>query len=199
MTRVLAVLLLAVLCGAVAHADQSGDGALVREFNQGGALAASYSCMGCHGAALKGGTVAGALYGIEHRLSDDRIKAALLKPTPPMPANQLSGDDLTALVAYVTHLDGGIDHSLPVVSWSPLTPSDRAVVSVRFPHGLPKGATAQVIMHMGRMTHGSDQVPLAPGRDPNEGTATLPFTMGGAWIVIVRYDDRELDLPLQVN
>lgn len=78
-------------------------------------------------------------------------------------------------------------------------PTDRATISVAFLHDPPAAATVQVLMHMGGFTHGSGEIPLTRSADPKVLKASVPFTMGGPWVLVIRFEGERLELPLQVG
>lgn len=178
---------------------QTAPSTLVDSFNRGAALAGTLSCDNCHGAGLRGGNGGLSLYGIERRRSPAQVRTALLQPPAPMPAIRLSDRQLADLTTYLQNLDGGTQGAFPDVSWQPWVPSDRATVTVRFDHPVSGTPTVQVLMHMGRFTHGSDEIPLVQTGERGAMRASVPFTMGGAWVLLVRYGDERLELPLQVG
>jgi mono/diheme cytochrome c family protein len=190
--------LVALVFSAMTRA-QSAPSALVDSFNRGAALAGMLNCDNCHGAGLRGSNGRLSLYGIERRRSPAQVRAALLQPLAPMPAITLSDHQLADLITYLQNLDGGAQGAIPEVSWDPWVPSDRATVTVRFDHPVSGTPTVQVLMHMGRFTHGSDEITLVQTRERGVMHASVPFTMGGAWVLLVRYGDERLELPLQVG
>ncbi len=197
-TALFAALIAALSCAALGQ-QASTSPQLIETLNRGAALAGSLNCAGCHGAGLRGGSVAGSLYGIERRRSQAQIESAFSRPPAPMPAFTLSQQQLADLTGYLSNLDGGLGGTAPVVSWEPALPSDHAVISVAFLRGLPSAATVQVLMHMGSSTHGSGEIPLMRSADPKVLKASVPFTMGGPWVLVIHFDGQRLELPLQVG
>ena len=181
----------------VALVLRTGATAAAPDANAGAKLVANSSCVACHGANLKGGD-GPALYGIEHRRSAAQIAAAIENPKPPMPRQNFTTAQVQDIVAYLSSLDGGLDRSAPTVRLDPASPSDHARVIVTFPGGLPRAATVQAIMHMGSMTHGTSEIPLAKTSDPKALYGDVAFSMGGPWVIVVRYDGEELDVPVNV-
>jgi len=190
--------LVALVFSAISRA-QTAPPALVDSFNRGAALAGTLSCDNCHGAGLRGGNGGLSLYGVERRLRPAQVRAALLQPPAPMPAIGLSDSQLADLTTYLQNLDGGAQGAVPDVSWQPWVPSDRATVTIRFNRQVSGTPTVQVLMHMGRFTHGSEEIPLVQTGERGVMQASVPFTMGGAWVLLVRYGNERLELPLHVG
>ncbi|HEV2261772.1 MAG TPA: cytochrome c, partial [Candidatus Rubrimentiphilum sp.] len=134
--------------------------------NNGAQLVQANGCAGCHGAALKGGGLGPALYGIEHRLADARIADFIVHPRAPMPNFGFTGAQVADIVAYLTTLDGGAANTQPVVTFSPATPTDQATITVVFPGTPPQSVTVLPVMHMGTGTHHTALVQLQ--RSPND-------------------------------
>ncbi len=168
--------------------------------NNGAKLVQSNGCAGCHGAGLRGGGIGPALYGLEHRMPNAQIADFISHPRAPMPNFGFSGTQIGDIVAYLTSLDGGINNTLPVVTFSPASPVDQATITVTFPGTAPVSVSVLPVMHMGTGTHHTNVVQLqpAPG-DPHTFTGRIAFSMGGPWIVQIEYDGHELDVPLNVG
>ncbi len=168
--------------------------------NNGAQLVQSNGCAGCHGAGLKGGGIGPALFGLEHHMSNDQIADFIIHPRAPMPTFGFSATQVSDIVAYLTSLDGGINNTAPIVTFSPQTPVDSATISVTFPGTLPTSVSVLPVMRMGTGTHHTAMVQLQPSpSDPRTFTGRITFSMGGPWIVQVQYDGRELDIPLNVG
>ncbi len=197
-TALFAALIVALSSAALGQ-QPSTSPQLIETLNRGAALAGSLNCAGCHGAGLRGGSIGGSLDGIERRRSRAQIESAFSRPPAPMPAFALSQQQLADVAGYLSNLDGGLDGSAPVVSWEPALPTDHATISVAFLHGPPAAATVQVLMHMGSFTHGSGEIPLTRSADPKVLKASVPFTMGGPWVLVIRFEGERLELPLQVG
>jgi len=157
-------------------------------------------CAGCHGAGLKGGGIGPALYGIEHKLSNDAIAGFIRNPRAPMPNFGFTEAQISDIVAYLGSLDGGLGNTMPVVTFSPAAPVDQATISVTFPGTPPTNVRVLPVMHMGTSTHHTAQVQLQPSpTDPHTFTGRIEFSMGGPWTVQIEYDGHELDVPLSVG
>ena len=168
--------------------------------NNGAQLVQSNGCAGCHGAGLKGGRIGPALFGIEHRMTSDQIADFIVHPRAPMPSFGFSTTQVSDIVAYLASLDGGINNTAPIVTFSPQAPVDSATISVTFPGTLPTSVSVLPVMHMGTGTHHTAMVQLQPSpSDPRTFTGRITFSMGGPWIVQIEYDGRELDIPLNVG
>jgi hypothetical protein len=188
LVRFIAPLLAAlVLCAFAAQADQISAGAAIVQAN---------GCMGCHGAAFHGG-IGPALYGIEHRRSAAQIATAIAKPKAPMPTFPFSTTQISALVAYLSSLDGGA--SLPVATLAPANPGSHAVLSVRFPGRPPSSVIAVPAMQMGDGRMEGAPVDLHATKDPHLWQGTVSFSMAGPWSIDIRYDAKRLTLPVNVS
>jgi mono/diheme cytochrome c family protein len=175
-------------------ATASGNG------NNGAQLVQSNGCAGCHGAGLKGGGIGPALFGIEHHMTNDQIADFIVHPRAPMPNFGFTAAQVSDIVAYLTSLDGGINNTAPVVSFSPATPVDSATISITFAGTPPTSVSVLPVMHMGTGTHHTAMVQLQPSpSDPHTFTGRIAFSMGGPWVVQVQYDGREIDIPLNVG
>lgn len=173
---------------------------MIGNANNGAQLVQSNGCAGCHGAGLRGGGIGPALFGIEHRLTNDRIADFIVHPRAPMPNFGFSATQVADIVAYLTSLDGGTNNTAPVVTFSPASPVDSATISITFPGTPPASVTVLPVMHMGTGTHRAAMVQLQPSpTDPHTFTGRIAFSMGGPWIVQVQYDGREMDIPLNVG
>ncbi len=168
--------------------------------NNGAQLVQSNGCAGCHGASLKGGRIGPALFGIEHHMSNDQIADFIVHPRAPMPNFGFNASQVSDIVAYLTSLDGGINNSVPVVTFSPAAPVDFATISVTFPGTPPASVRVLPVMHMGTGTHHTAMVQLQPlPSDPHTFTGRIAFSMGGPWIVHIQYGGQELDIPVNVG
>lgn len=168
--------------------------------NNGAKLVQSNGCAGCHGAGFKGGGIGPALYGLEHHMSNAAIADFITHPRPPMPNFGFSDAQIGDIVAYLTALDGGINNTMPVVTFSPASPVDQATIMVTFPGTAPANVSVLPVMHMGTGTHHTNLVQLQPApNDPHTFTGRIAFSMGGPWIVQIEYDGHELDVPLNVG
>jgi hypothetical protein len=117
-----------------------------------------------------------------------------------MPNFGFSDAQIGDIVAYLTALDGGINNTMPVVTFSPASPADQATIMVTFPGTAPANVSVLPVMHMGTGTHHTNLVQLQPApNDPHTFTGRIAFSMGGPWIVQIEYDGHELDVPLNVG
>ncbi|MGZ3506568.1 MAG: c-type cytochrome [Vulcanimicrobiaceae bacterium] len=168
--------------------------------NEGAKLVQASGCAGCHGAGLKGGSVGPALYGIEHRLTNDQTADFIAHPRPPMPNFGFTSAQISDIVAYLSSLDGGANNEAPVVSFNPATPIDEATITVQFSGATPKDVSVLPIMQMGTNTMQTRLVHLTPqAGDPHVFTGRVVFSMGGPWTVRLQYDGKTLDVPLNVG
>lgn len=168
--------------------------------NNGEKLVQANGCAGCHGAALKGGGIGPALFGVEHRRSIAEIVAFLQQPKPPMPNFGFSEAQARDIAAYLSSLDGGANSSAPIVTFDPAAPTDIATISVRFPGTPPKDVSVLPIMQMGASTMETRVVHLQQSSsDPHVFTGKIVFSMGGPWTVRLQYDGQTLDVPLNVG
>ncbi len=168
--------------------------------NNGAKLVQANGCAGCHGAGLKGGGIGPVLYGIEHHMSNAQIADFIVHPRAPMPNFGFNDAQISDIVAYLTSLDGGVNNTMPVVTFSPAAPVDQATIMVMFPGTSPAHVSALPVMHMGTGTHHTRMVQLQQSpSDPHTFTGRIEFSMGGPWIVQIEYDGRELDVPLNVG
>lgn len=159
----------------------------------------SNGCTGCHGATWNGG-IGPALYGIEHRRNALQIAAHIKHPTAPMPNFGFTDAQIDDIVAYLSNLDGGAQSGAPVVTFEPATPIQAATVRVHFSGTPPQNVSALPIMTMGKNTMQTSVVALhATPSDPLTFSGRVTFSMSGPWIVRIRYDDRSLDVPLNVG
>ena len=178
----------------------AASGAARGDVNAGAQLVQANGCAGCHGASLKGGGIGPALFGIEHKLSNDQITNAIAHPKPPMPNFGFSGAQIANIVAYLSSLDGGANSAAPVVTFDPSTPTDVATITVRFPGTPPKDVSVLPIMQMGKSTMQTRVVRLSQSAsDPHAFSGKVVFSMGGPWTVKVQYDGKTLDVPLNVG
>jgi len=169
----------------------------------GAALVQSSNCSGCHGGRFQG-DLGPNLIGIEKRRTPVQIAGVITNPEPPMPKFDFSTQQVADVVAYLSQLDGGSGAGgggvQPKISLSPAKPTDSAVVSVSFPGTPPPDATVETSMSMGHSRMGSDPIKLKKTADPHKLSAKVPFEMGGAWMIKVRYDKtHEVDMPVTVG
>lgn len=168
--------------------------------NDGAKLVQANGCAGCHGANLKGGGIGPALYGIEHKLSNDQIADFIAHPRPPMPNFGFSQAQIGDIVAYLTTLDGGATSDRPVVTFDPAVPVDVATMTIRFPGTPPKDVTVLPVMQMGKSTMQTRPVHLTQSTtDPHVFSGRVVFSMGGPWTVQVQYDGNTMTVPLSVG
>ena len=165
--------------------------------NAGAKLVQNNGCMGCHGAKFEGG-IGPALYGLEHKLAPEQIADFIRHPRAPMPNFGLGETQINDIVAYISHLDGGIANDVPVVTWDPPAPLDSARMTVRFPGTPPRVVSVRAIMHMGMGSHHAD-VAMQPTSDPHVWQGLVHFTMGGPWHFELTYDGKVLEIPLNVG
>ncbi|MFN2449991.1 MAG: c-type cytochrome [Candidatus Baltobacteraceae bacterium] len=167
--------------------------------NNGAKLVQANGCAGCHGAALRGGSVGPALFGIEHKLSSPHIADFIAHPRAPMPNFGFSAQQIGDIVAYLSNLDGGAAQG-PVVTFDPTTPTDHATITVRFPGTPPAAVSVVPTMHMGSAAMAARAVPLTQSAsDPHVFTGPVVFSMSGPWTVRIEYDGKTLDVPLNVG
>jgi mono/diheme cytochrome c family protein len=170
------------------HGDPSAGAALVQ----------SFGCAGCHGAQLQGGS-GPKLVGIERRRSRAQIARAITDPVAPMPKFDLTRGQVADVVAYLSQLDGGVG-TQPRVSIEPVKPTDSALVRVWFPEKPPRNATVEASMSMGHSMMGTEKIKLRKTRDPHTLEARVPFEMGGAWMIKVRYGKSgKIEMPVNVG
>ena len=191
MLKHLIALTLVVALMPASAAFASGDA------KAGAKLVQASGCEGCHGPGLAGATTAPKLVGIEHRMSASAIASAIKAPKAPMPNFGFTDAQISNIVAYLSGLDGGTGK--PVVKLAPAKPTDHATVSVTFPGTPPEGARVQATMDMGKMSHGTGWLPLQKTSDPHTLAAKVQFSMGGAWMIHVKYGGQEMDLPVNVG
>ena len=170
--------------------------------NAGAALVQSSGCAGCHGAQLRGGN-GPKLVGIERRRTSAQIANAIVNPVAPMPKFDFNRQQVADIVAYLSQLDGGAAMNgamKPKISIRPANPTDSAMVRVWFPGTPPRDATVEATMNMGHSMMGTDRIKLRPSSDPHVLSAKVPFGMGGAWMIKVRYGKSgEVDMPINVG
>jgi mono/diheme cytochrome c family protein len=184
----------------VSHMNVSAVAGSSGDVNAGAKLVRSNGCEGCHGAALKGGSIGPSLYGIEHRLSSDQIACFIRHPKPPMPTFGFTTDQIDDVVAYLSSLDGGANGAQPTVTFAPNPPTGEAAITVTFPGTPPKDVTVLPIMQMGNSTMQTRPVHLPRStQDPHVYTGRVVFSMGGPWTIRVEYDGKTLDVPLTVK
>lgn len=168
--------------------------------NEGAKLVQANGCAGCHGASLKGGSIGPALFGIEHVRTPDQIANAIAHPKAPMPNFGFNTDQIHAIVAYLSGLDGGTNNQAPVVTFNPATPIDEATITARFAGTPPKDVSVLPIMQMGKSTMQTRLVHLVQSpSDPHVFSGRVVFSMGGPWTVKLQYDSNTLDVPLNVG
>jgi mono/diheme cytochrome c family protein len=179
--------------GGAAPSASSGNA------NSGAKLVQSSGCEGCHGAALRGGSIGPSLFGIEHRLSSAQIASKIGDPKPPMPNFGFTSAQIADIVAYLSGLDGG-SGGAPAVSFDPNPPDSSTTITVTFTGTPPATVTAATVMQMGSSSMRFAAIRLQPSpSDPHVFTGKLNFSMGGPWTVRVHYADKTLDVPLTVN
>lgn len=177
-----------------AVAAASGDA------NNGAKLVQANGCAGCHGAGLKGGGVGPALFGIEHKMTNDQVADFIVHPRAPMPNFGFTTQQVSDIVAYLTTLDGGAASDKPVVTFDPTVPIDMATISVRFPGTPPKTVTALPSMMMGKSSMQTRLVHLTQSSsDPHVFTGKIAFSMGGPWTIQLQYDGQTMTVPLNVG
>ena len=168
--------------------------------NNGAKLVQANGCAGCHGAGLKGGGIGPALFGIEHKMTNDQIGDFIVHPRAPMPNFGFTAQQAGDIVAYLTTLDGGAASDKPVVTFDPAVPVDQATISVRFPGTPPKDVTVMPTMQMGHSTMQTRLVHLTPSAsDPHVFTGKVVFSMGGPWTIDLQYDGKSMTVPLNVG
>ena len=172
--------------------------AAVPDSNAGAKLVQTHGCAGCHGAQFQGGD-APKLVGIEHRLTAGQITAALVHPKAPMPQYGFTDAQTADIVAYLSNLDGGAKASAPVAALSPDKPAGKATLTVKFPGTPPKNVTALPTMQMGSGTMTDAKVDLTPTSDPHVFQGVVHFSMGGPWTIVVTYDGKKLNVPVNVS
>jgi cytochrome c553 len=168
--------------------------------NAGAKIVQDHGCEGCHGASLKGGAVGPSLYGIEHRRTAEQIVNAIKNPRPPMPSYGFTSAQIEDLVAYLSDLDGGASGMKPTVSFAPNPPGATSTITVHFADTPPKDVIVTPMMDMGGSVMSSAAVHLhASAADPHTFVGKVEFSMGGAWTVQVKYDGKNLDVPVTVK
>ena len=182
-----AVTIAAAACGPHPSGDPKAGAALVQSAN----------CAGGHGGQFQG-DLGPKLVGIEKRRTPEQIAKAIADPQPPMPKFAFTPQQVADVVAYVSQLDGGFMRAK--ISILPAKPKDSAVVSVWFPGTPPSDATVEATMSMGHAMMGTNPIKLKKTGDPHKLAAKVPFEMGGAWMIKVRYDKSlEVDMPINVG
>jgi cytochrome c553 len=166
--------------------------------NAGAKLVQTHGCSGCHGAQFEGGS-GPKLNGVEKRLTSAQITSAIDHPKAPMPQYGFTSEQTADIVAYLSNLDGGARNSEPVATLSPDKPTGKATLSVKFPGTPPKKVTALPTMQMGTGTMTDAKVELAPASDPHVFTGVVHFSMGGPWTIVVTYDGKKLNVPVNVS
>lgn len=168
----------------------------------GAALVQSSTCAGCHGARFQG-DLGPNLIGIEKRRTPVQIAGVITNPEPPMPKFDFSAQQVADIVAYLSLLDGGggaTTEKQPKISLSPAKPVESATVTVEFPDAPAADATVQAAMSMGHSSMGTNPIKLQKTGDPHKLAAKVPFSMGGPWMIKVRYDKtHEVDMPITVG
>jgi cytochrome c553 len=187
----------ALLAGGCAKQSATSNVVVTGDPKAGAALVQTSNCAGCHGGRMQG-DLGPNLIGIEKRRTPVQIAGAITNPEAPMPKFAFSAQQVGDLVAYLSQLDAGGDE--PKISVSPEVPRDSAIVSVRFPGTPPSDAMLEASMKMGHSSHGPPPMRLKKTSDPHVLSARVPFSMGGAWMLKVRYDkSREVDMPINVG
>ena len=166
--------------------------------NAGAKLVQTHGCSGCHGAKFDDGD-APKLVGIEKRLTSAQITSAIDHPKAPMPQYGFTPEQTADIVAYLSNLDGGEKNSAPVATLSPDKPTGKATLTVKFPGTPPKKVTALPTMQMGSGSMTDAKVDLMPGSDPHVFSGVVHFSMGGPWTIVVTYDGKKLDVPVNVS
>lgn len=184
--------MIAALVPAIVHAAAYASG----NATGGAKLVQASGCEGCHGAGLRGST-APSLVGIEKRMSPAQIAKAIQDPKPPMPRFGLSDMQVANVVAYLSGLDGGKGN--PIVRLVPANPTQEATVNVTFHGTPPPGAQVEAMMQMGSMSHGSGWLPLHRTSDPHTLATKVHFSMGGPWMIRVRYGGKVMVMPITVG
>ncbi len=170
-----------------AHGDATSGAKLVQ----------SSGCEGCHGAALHGSSMAPNLVGIEKRMSVAQITKAIEDPKSPMPRFGFSEKQVADVVAYISGLDGG--SGKPIVRLNPANPAQEATVNVTFPDSPPRDAQVEATMQMGSMSHGTGWLPLRKTSDPHTLATKVHFSMGGPWMIHVKYAGKVMAVPISVG
>ncbi|TAM74884.1 c-type cytochrome [bacterium] len=182
---------------SVVHARAAGEPFAGGDAAQGAKLVQASGCEGCHGAGFTGG-IGPALVGIEKRLTAAQVADKIQHPKAPMPNFGFTDAQAADLVAYLSGLDGGTGK--PVVKIVPAEPTDQATVLVTFSGTPPSDVQVEAVMRMGAREHGTGWVPLQKTDDPHVVAAKVRFTMGGPWIVRVRYGKgAAMDVPVTVD
>ncbi len=141
--------------------------------------------------------MAPSLVAIEKRMSGAQIAKAIDDPKPPMPRFGFSQKQVADVVAYVSELDGG--SGKPIVRLNPANPTQETTVTVTFPDRTPQGAQVEATMQMGSMSHGTGWLPLHKTSDPHTLAAKVHFSMGGPWMIHVKYAGKVMDVPISVG
>ncbi|MBC5815653.1 MAG: cytochrome c [Candidatus Eremiobacteraeota bacterium] len=179
------------LCGSAIPANMPPPA----DPNAGAKLVSHNGCMGCHGAKFQGG-LGPKLFGIEHKLAPGQISDFIKHPRAPMPDFGFTDAQINDVVAYLSNLDGGTSGA-PVITLDPSTPKDHAKITVRFTGATPEHVTVRVSMQMGTTSHHSES-DLHPTKDAHVRQGDVRFLMGGAWVLTLIYDDKHVDMPLNV-
>jgi mono/diheme cytochrome c family protein len=179
---------------APSAAPASGDA------NNGAKLVQANGCAGCHGAGMRGGGIGPALFGIEHRLTSAQIADYIVHPRAPMPNFGFTAAQVDDIVAYLTTLDGGVNNTLPVVTFDPAQPVDIATITVTFPGTPPTKVAVLPVMQMGTGTMQTRMVTLTQSAtNPHVFSGRIVFSMGGPWTVRIQYDNQTMVVPLNVG
>jgi len=133
-------------------------------------------------------------FGIERKLSPPQIADFIKHPRAPMPDFGFSDGQVNDIIAYLSKHDGGTAGA-PVITLDQATPKDHARVTVVFSATVPKHAMVRVSMQMGTMSHYSES-DLKPTKDPHVWQADVVFSMGGAWVLTLIYDEKHIDMPV---
>ena len=182
---------------ALGRAMGAADPYAAGDASAGAKLVQTSGCEGCHGAGFAGAS-APKLIGVEKNMTADQIADKIKNPKAPMPNFGFNDTQLANLVAYISELDGGAN--APVVKIVPPNPSTDATVFVTFKSTPPSDAQVNAEMNMGKTTHGTGWLPLQKTDDPHTLSAKVHFTMGGPWMLKLRYPDgKEINIPLTVQ
>ncbi len=141
--------------------------------------------------------MAPSLVGIEKRMSAAQIAKAIEDPKLPMPRFGFSEKQVSDVVAYVSGLDGGTGK--PIVRLNPANPTQEATVNVMFRGTPPQGAQVEATMQMGSMSHGTGWLPLHKTSDPHTLATKVHFSMGGPWMIHVKYAGKVMAVPISVS
>jgi mono/diheme cytochrome c family protein len=165
---------------------------------RGARLVQTHGCQACHGASFQGG-LGPKLSGIEHRLGLEEIAERILHPTAPMPNFGFTRSQALDIAAFLSGLDGG-SGTVPTVTFRPGPGTLEGTVVVRFSGAPPARVSAVAIMHMTGMTMPPIALHLRPDpADPHRLTATVHFSMAGAWIIRITAGTAVRELPVTIG